>query len=108
MTALLVAAGAAVGAPLRYLFSRWLPGLRATLTVNVLGSGLLGFVVGGGSRASFNLVGVGFCGAFTTFSTYAVEAVLAGRRAGAAYVVVSTGACLGAAALGLLLAESVV
>ena len=101
MNALLVLLGAAVGAPARYLVSLWVSGERATFAVNVTGSLLLGAVAGGGSPASFILLGVGFCGAFTTFSAYSVEAVLAGRRAGAGYVVASTVGCLAAAALGL-------
>lgn len=74
MTALLVALGAAVGAPLRWLVGRLVPGPRGTLVVNVLGSALLGASLGLGP-SSYALVGTGFCGALTTFSTFAVEAV---------------------------------
>src|SRR4051812_8721054 len=42
MTALLVALGACVGAPLRLLVSRAVPDENGTLVVNVLGSLLLG------------------------------------------------------------------
>lgn len=101
MNALLVALGAGVGAPARYLVARRWPGRRGTLTVNILGSALFGIVAGGGGRASFVLVGVGFCGAFTTFSAFAVEAVVPGPRAGVGYVVLSVAASLAAAALGL-------
>ena len=51
----------------------------ATLTVNVVGSFLLGVVVTlvverwPGDRFLRPLVAVGFCGGFTTFSTLAVE-----------------------------------
>ncbi|MFL6154251.1 MAG: fluoride efflux transporter FluC [Ornithinibacter sp.] len=79
-TALLVALGAAVGAPLRYLANH---GIRArlggtpaagTLVVNVTGSFVLGLLVGAGlGSAPLALVGIGFCGALTTFSTLAVE-----------------------------------
>ena len=78
--ALLVALGAAVGAPLRYLGNHWvrvhLGGTPAagTLVVNVVGSFVLGVVVGAGlGTAPLALVGVGFCGALTTFSTLALE-----------------------------------
>ena len=79
-SALLVALGAAVGAPLRYLTNHWvrerLGGTPAagTLVVNVVGSFVLGVVVGAGAgSAPLALVGIGFCGALTTFSTLALE-----------------------------------
>lgn len=99
MTALLVALGAAVGAPARVLVARRWPGPRGTLTVNVLGSFLLGLLAGL-ADASYALVGVGFCGAFTTFSTFALEAVEPLRWR---YAAGTTVACLAAAAAGLLL-----
>ena len=78
--ALLVALGAAVGAPSRYLVNHWvrqrLGGTPAagTLVVNVVGSFVLGLLVGGGATgAPLALVGIGFCGALTTFSTLALE-----------------------------------
>ena len=75
-----VALGASVGAPARYLTDRAVS--RATaqspvpvglLVVNVLGSALLGAVVGFGNSTLLVLVGSGFCGAFTTFSGFAWE-----------------------------------
>lgn len=84
MTALLVAAGAAVGAPTRFLVDRWARHhyrsgtVLGTLVVNVVGSFVLGVVVaasrGPGAPAwLLPLVGIGFCGALTTFSTLAFE-----------------------------------
>jgi CrcB protein len=82
VTWLLVALGAAVGAPARYLtdraVQRRVPGNRpwGTITVNVAGSLVLGVVAstaaGGGWAA---LVGTGFCGALTTYSTFGYETV---------------------------------
>ena len=78
--ALLVALGAAVGAPLRYLTNHWVrehlggTPVAGTLVVNVVGSFVLGAVVGAGvGSAPLALVGIGFCGALTTFSTLALE-----------------------------------
>ncbi|MBD8868289.1 fluoride efflux transporter FluC [Nocardioides donggukensis] len=84
MTALLVALGAAVGAPLRYLAGHHLD--RAvpwgTFAVNVAGSFLLGaFTASALSGAALALLGTGFCGALTTYSAFAVRAVeLGGLR----------------------------
>jgi CrcB protein len=112
--ALLVALGAAVGAPLRYLVNH---GIRArfggtptagTLVVNIAGSFVLGLVVGAGvGGAPLALVGVGFCGALTTFSTLALEiwdALSDDRYAHAvANVALSLALGLGAAWLGYVL-----
>lgn len=73
----LVAGGGALGALGRYLVGRRIPGRRATALVNVVGSVLLG-AVGGAVSAGYSptlglLVGTGFCGAFTTYSSFAVE-----------------------------------
>lgn len=78
--ALLVALGAAAGAPLRYLTNHWVrqqlggTPVAGTLVVNVAGSFVLGLLVGAGAAgAPLALVGIGFCGALTTFSTLALE-----------------------------------
>ncbi len=100
MTALLVVLGAAVGAPARYLVGHHLrsrtPATAAagTLLVNVLGSFVLGLSVAAGLGGSWlALVGTGFCGALTTFSSFALEVWEAWgdeeRRAAVANVVLS-------------------
>lgn len=107
MTVLLVALGAAVGAPLRYLTGVLVPGPRATLIVNVAGSLLLGFVLGlPMSPAATALLGTGFCGALTTYSTFAYETLQLPRRQAARNVLVSILAGLAAAYLGLVLATA--
>ena len=81
MTLLLVLAGGAVGAPARYLVDRWLtarlPGRFpwGTLSVNVVGSFLLGLLAASAPAWLITLGGVGVCGALTTFSTFSFETV---------------------------------
>ncbi|WP_371636397.1 fluoride efflux transporter CrcB [Streptomyces zaomyceticus] len=79
MNWLLVIAGAAVGAPLRYLTdraarARFGPGFPwGTFTVNVLGSFALGLLTGVTSTQVHLLLGTGLCGALTTYSTFSYE-----------------------------------
>ena len=106
MTALLVALGAAVGAPLRLLLAHTVDGRlhRGTLAANVTGSFLLGlFSALGLSGHAMALLGTGFCGGFTTYSSFAVQAHAGGRRAGSTYVVATLGLSLAACALGFAL-----
>ncbi len=86
MTLALVVLGGAIGAPLRYLTDLLVQSRHdsvypwGTFTVNVFGSALLGLVAGGVAVAGtppwvLALVGTGFCGALTTFSTFGFETV---------------------------------
>ncbi len=114
--ALLVALGGALGAPLRFAVNHVLRERFATtppvgtLAVNVAGSFVLGLLVGAGVTGSpLALVGVGFCGALTTFSTLALElwdALEDDRRVEAtAVLALALTLGLGAAYLGFLLAS---
>ena len=109
MTGLLVALGAAVGAPLRYLAGHWLDRRLhwGTLLVNLVGSAMLGALVGAaveGQRLA--LLGIGFCGGLTTYSAFSVQTVRGGRRRGSAYAVMTVTGCLAAAALGHFVATT--
>ena len=83
MTPLWVALGAVVGAPLRLLAERVAVARRGrgsvlgTLVVNVVGSAVLGVLLGlhDVPPAVLALVGTGFCGSLTTFSTYGNDVV---------------------------------
>ncbi|MEV6929492.1 fluoride efflux transporter CrcB [Dactylosporangium sp. NPDC051485] len=118
MTLLLIALGAAVGAPLRYLTDRTVQSKHdsvfpwGTLTVNVCGSLLLGLLAGlPASPAVSALLGTGFCGALTTYSTFSYETLRLAEGGHRFYavmnIVASLVAGLGAAAIGLMLAQAV-
>jgi CrcB protein len=97
VTGLLVAVGAAVGAPLRLLAGHYLDRRThwGTLLVNLLGSGLLGWLVGRGvDGRPLQLLGTGFCGALTTYSALAVQSVNRGGWRGLAYAVGTVLGCL--------------
>lgn len=83
-TVLLVLAGGAVGAPLRYVTDRLVQRRHGqgfpwgTLIVNVAGSLVLGVLLALAAAGLLpgwvtTLVGVGFCGALTTFSTFSLD-----------------------------------
>jgi CrcB protein len=121
VTVLAVAIAGALGAPARYLVERAI-GVRTgrrfpwgTLVVNVTGSLALGFLTGlalyhGLASTPKTVVGTGFIGAYTTFSTYAYETVDVAERAttrlAGTYAVVSIVAGVAAATLGLVLAAT--
>jgi CrcB protein len=85
MTALLIAVFGAVGCLLRYLLSGWVHGVLGrdfpygTLTVNVLGAFLVGFVMELSLRSTLITaelrtgLTIGFLGGLTTFSTFSYE-----------------------------------
>lgn len=104
MTALLVALGAGVGAPLRFLAGHYLDSHRfptGTLVANVVGSGLLGlFSAIGLGGSAMALLGAGFCGGLTTYSAFAVKAHEHGWRLGTAYAAATLVLSVGAAAAG--------
>ncbi|MGZ4676031.1 MAG: fluoride efflux transporter FluC [Acidimicrobiia bacterium] len=116
MIPLLVALAGALGAPARYLVERAVSERRGhgfpwgTLAVNLLGCLLLGALTGavefhGWSLDPKTVLGVGFLGAFTTFSAFAVEADRLPSRLATAYVAASLLGGLAAAGIGLALAS---
>ena len=116
-----VAAGGMVGATARWSISTaWPVSLdqfpTTTLAINLVGSFLLGLVVAGllerrpAAPVTHTFLGTGLLGAFTTFSTLTVEAVVlvdAGQvwRAGV-YLAASLVAGVAAAASGLALGRT--
>ena len=108
MTPLLVALGAALGAPLRYLLATTLDEERfprGTLLVNVAGSFLLGLLLQSGTSGHWlAFLGTGFCGGFTTYSAFAVQTHRLGPLRGTAYAAMTIGVSLAACAIGVMVA----
>lgn len=105
-----VGLGGAAGSIVRYLVSygllagHTLLGFPAgTFTVNAAGSLVIGFLLALAPSASASqLLVVGFCGGFTTFSADAVRLLRAGDYGpAAAYVALSVAVCIAFAALGM-------
>jgi len=121
MLALLVAAGSALGGVLRYVVGVALQQRLVsvfpygTLTVNVTGSLLAGFLVRYllqsplGTPEVRALLLTGFCGGYTTFSAFSFESVQLFQEGdywrGALNVLSNVVCSLGATALGFLLAQ---
>jgi CrcB protein len=110
----MVLLGGVIGAPLRYLTDLFVQSRHdsvfpwGTFTVNVVGSVILGItaavVAGLGSPPwVLALVGTGFCGALTTFSTFGFETIRLLEEGSvftavancAASLVIGLGACAG-------------
>ena len=75
-TALLISLGAFIGAPLRYYvdhqFRRKFSFPAGVLLVNIAGSLLLG-LISKSSEQTIALLGIGFAGAFTTWSAFILD-----------------------------------
>jgi len=104
-TLLFVAAGGAVGATARHAVGLVVDGRRSLLAVNVVGSVLLGVTLAAPVGGDLELaLGTGFCGAFTTFSSFAVETVDAAaagdRRAAVRFALVTVFGAVAGVALG--------
>lgn len=113
---LFVALGGAAGAVARYSLARWVQSLwqgswpLGTLLVNLSGCALMGVVFVLVERSAVHpdwrgVLMVGFLGAFTTYSTFSLEALelwQAGQGGVAmGYMVVTTVGCVLAAATGV-------
>lgn len=113
MELLAVALGGGFGAAARYGVDQLVPKPWGTLVINMAGSFALGLIVAilfndgalAASAVSYHLLGTGFCGGFTTFSTASLEAVKIGRTDdllnGGTYTMLMLAASVLSAALGM-------
>lgn len=119
MDLLAVGLGSALGGVCRFYLTAWLdqrtgtPLSLGTLTVNITGACLLGLLVGAAGTATgrpmvATLTMTGFCGSFTTVSSWALQTVTLARAhrltAAIVNVLITLVAGLGAVALGLVMA----
>ena len=118
---LVISLGAIFGANARYFLSRYAAKILGpvfpygTLIINILGSLIVGFfVIWTTERVLVNprwrlLVVVGFCGAFTTFSSYAFETMAYFEQGQWLLMltnfITNNALCLGAAIAGMALAR---
>ena len=81
---LMVFLGGGIGSTLRYILGRYLNSTTTgipygTFTANIVGSLIIGLILGMAakneslSNATVLFIATGFCGGFTTFSTFAYE-----------------------------------
>lgn len=111
----LVSVAGGVGALARFAADGWLQRYAktslpaGTLTINLIGSLLLGFLHGYEPAGTIwlALLGTGFCGGFTTFSTASVESVrllhTAGIRQSISYAGATLVGCVALAGVGIWL-----
>ena len=76
---LIVGTGGALGSIARYLITCLFVHLAicselATLLVNIIGSFIIGLLIPASHNTLYLLLAVGFCGGFTTFSTFSAQA----------------------------------
>lgn len=120
----LVFFGGGLGSVCRYLLARWVNTFHAhhfpfgTFAVNVVACFALGAILGfiaqkeAFSPATKMFLAVGFCGGFSTFSTFSHESVVLFQQGHyislTAYILLSVVLCIAATLSGLFLAEKLI
>lgn len=117
----LIFIGGGLGSVVRYLLNRWVTALHqinfpfGTLAVNVVACFVLGLVIGLADHKQYLsqdmrlFWAIGFCGGFSTFSTFSGETLALFQQpavmAGLVYIVSSVALCLGAIVLGIAIGK---
>jgi len=120
---LLIGSGGFVGSVLRYLSQQYLQRFFdttfpiGTMTVNILGCFIIGIIYGLSERGNIltpemrMLLAVGFCGGFTTFSSFAYESLTLLKGGGLFHLSIYLGASVAfgfvATYLGMIAVKSI-
>ena len=104
---LLVGFGGALGAIFRHVVTILVPSKKfplGTFIINVIGSLLLGIIIFSNMPSTFIfLFGVGFCGSFTTFSTFSLDTIALIEDKNFSYAILNSVGTLIASLLSLLI-----
>ena len=117
----LIFAGGGLGSIVRYLLHKWVTALHqlnfpfGTLAVNIVACFVLGLIIGLADHKQFLSAdarmfwAVGFCGGFSTFSTFSAETLALFQQpavtSGLIYIVASVALCLGATIFGIAIGK---
>jgi CrcB protein len=102
MTPLFFLLAASAGAVGRHFVGQMICSWQALLIVNTVASGLVGVIIGAQlSIDTVTILGIGFCGSLSTYSSFALETQKLGWKLGSGYAALTIGCACAAASIGM-------